>query len=70
MSNVIRFEKYWKQKRCNARDAKVSALMVMPIELLKALWDRYDGGNAPDGHDGEDIHMVLNMRGCGEYCAV
>lgn len=45
-------------------------LHEMPIDQLKALWDRYDGCNAPDGYDGEDIHAVLNMRGEGRYCAV
>lgn len=45
-------------------------LMAKPIEELKALWDRYDGCNAPDDFSGELIHLVLNKRGEGSYCAV
>jgi hypothetical protein len=32
--------------------------------------DQYDGINAPDGHEGEDIHLALNIKGHGAYCAV
>lgn len=39
-------------------------------EQLKRLWDAYDGTNAPLGFAGEDIHLELNMRGDGRYCAV
>ena len=52
------------------REARVQALTAMPEADLKALWDRYDGLNAPDGHEGEDIHLALNLKGCGDYCAV
>ena len=39
-------------------------------EQLKRMWDAYDGTNAPLGFEGEDIHLELNMRGEGSYCAV
>ena len=52
------------------RDAEVRKLFNMPDDQLKALWDRYDGSNAPDGYCGENIHMALNMKGLGAYCAV
>lgn len=68
-NNVIELVNHL-NKRVSAHDKKLASLTAMPIEQLKSLWDRYDGGNAPDEYDGEDIHKVLNMRGCGEYCAV
>lgn len=37
---------------------------------MRKLWDAYDGGNAPEGFQGEDIHAELNRRGDGRYCAV
>lgn len=45
-------------------------LMAMPLDRVKALWDAYDGSNAPNGFEGETIHLVLNKRGEGAYCAV
>jgi hypothetical protein len=45
-------------------------LTLMPIDRLKALWDEYDGGNYPGGFSGELIHLVLNLRGHGDYCPV
>jgi len=65
MSNIIG---QWVLKQM--RDERVRKLVAMPEDDLKALWDRYDGCNAPDGHDGEDIHMALNIKGAGDYCAV
>jgi hypothetical protein len=46
------------------------ALQAKPIEEVKALWDEYDGCNSPGGFSGENIHLVLNLRGEGHYCAV
>lgn len=43
---------------------------TLSIDELKALWDRYDGVNEPDGFWGEEIHRELNRRGEGRYCAV
>lgn len=42
----------------------------MPTEAIKRLWDEYDGANEPGGFMGEDIHMILNLRGESDYCAV
>lgn len=49
---------------------EVAQLREMPIEMLRLLWDLYDGCNAPLGFAGETIHAVLNELGDGAYCAV
>lgn len=46
------------------------ALSRMTVQQLRNLWDRYDGGNSPGGFSGEAIHIVLNLKGDGSYCAV
>lgn len=66
MSNVILGP--WKRQQFH--DEEIRTLTNMSGDALKALWDRYDGTNAPDGHAGEDIHAALNMKGFGVYCAV
>ena len=39
--------------------------------LLKQLWDSYDGaGTSEPAISGEAVHMVLNERKEGSYCAV
>lgn len=50
------------------RQAEV--LKGMPLPLLRGLWDQYDGANAPEGWEGEAIHLALNLAGDGGYCAV
>lgn len=45
-------------------------LREMPTEMIRLLWDLYDGCNSPLGFAGETIHAVLNERGDGAYCAV
>lgn len=45
-------------------------LRSMPVEMLRALWDCYDGCNSPLGFGGETIHAALNERGDGGYCAI
>jgi hypothetical protein len=52
------------------RDAQIRELVSMPEAELKLLWDQYDGTNSPGGRDGEDIHIALNIKGFGDYCAV
>lgn len=42
----------------------------MSDDAVKKLWDAYDGCNSPQGICGEAIHLELNLRGHGEYCAV
>lgn len=38
---------------------------------LKRLWDSYDGAETANPLiSGEAVHMVLNERGEGKYCAV
>lgn len=51
-------------------DDHIRKLVAKPVDELKALWDRYNGCNAPDGHFGEDIQLALNIKGHGDYCAV
>lgn len=53
---------------------------TLSTEALKSLWDHFD--DVPKGQPGyfwpdeenephvEDVHMVLNERGEGAYCAV
>lgn len=48
---------------------KRERLSKMPLEKVKALWDQYDGTNAPNGFEGEAVHLELNLRGEGCYCA-
>ncbi len=46
---------------------------TLSTEKLKELWDRYDGSDDTIGDDnisGEAIHLVLNERKEGSYCAV
>lgn len=52
---------------------------TMTTDALKAAWDAFDGdvaGDAPgafwpsDAPHIEDVHLVLNERGEGVYCAV
>lgn len=52
------------------RKQRLQVLTDMTDEQLMALWDQYDGCNAPGGHEGEDIHLVLNLKGLGDYCRV
>ena len=51
-------------------DGERAMMADMSDDEVKALWDRYDGCNAPDDISGEAIHFELNMRGQGLYCAV
>lgn len=50
--------------------ATMRELRAKTDDELRRLWDAYDGTNEPDGFAGEDIHLVLNERGLGAYCAV
>lgn len=45
-------------------------LLNMSVEKVRRLWDAYDGTNSPGGIGGEAIHLELNRRGEGWYCAV
>lgn len=51
---------------------RIARLKAMPVADLKALWDRYpdDGCSMVDEHDLDEVHLVLNLLGHGEYCAV
>lgn len=44
---------------------------TLATDQIKALWDSYDGAVTADPEiSGEAVHMVLNERGEGAYCAV
>lgn len=46
---------------------------TLSTDALKALWDKYDGSDDTIGDEnisGEAIHLVLNERKEGSYCAV
>ena len=60
------------QRLVLAKLAEDRQALLKPLsdEALMKLWDEYDGCNTPGGHSGEDIHMELNQRGLGHYCAV
>ena len=62
-------EAFIRQQMYNAR---IEILSAKSVEELKALWDRYpeDGSSYVDGYDLDDVHLVLNMKGHGDYCAV
>lgn len=45
-------------------------LAELPLEDVKIIWDAYDGTNSPFGFFDIAIHMTLNFRGHGDYCAV
>lgn len=47
----------------------LARLSRMKFEDIRALWDEYDGCNAPQGISGEMIHYHLNIMGDGAYCA-
>lgn len=49
---------------------ELDRLAEMDTEAVKRLWDAYDGTNDPGGFDGVSIHIDLNRRGEGIYCAV
>jgi hypothetical protein len=44
---------------------------TLSTEELKRLWDSYDGIETSDHRiSGEAVHLVLNERREGKYCAV
>lgn len=59
--------------RAGYQQGQASALdraRKLTTDQLKAAWDRYDGIDQPGDPSGEHIHLVLNERGEGAYCAV
>lgn len=58
--------------RQQMHEERIALLKTMPVEELKALWDRYPdcGSSFVDGHDLDDVHLVLNLLGHGDFCAV
>lgn len=56
--------------RPNPYRVELDGLAKLTPDAVRALWDEYDGCNCPGGFSGEAIHMDLNRRGLGRYCAV
>lgn len=57
--------RFWKEPYGTDKARKLSTIE------LKALWDSYDGAETADYLiSGEAVHLVLNERGEGKYCAV
>lgn len=50
--------------------AELMALDSLPLDRVREIWDEYDGENSPRGFSGEAVHMELNRRNDGGYCAV
>lgn len=61
------------------KDARLVEIRKLSTDDLKALWDAFDDDAKP-GFQGyfwpptepqiEEVHMILNERGEGDYCAV
>lgn len=51
-------------------DDEIDQCVALGVPMLRALWDCYDGCNAPLGFSDVAIHTALNLLGDGEYCAV
>lgn len=73
-----RFARLMSQSRMNKRMGfsmpyGTDFARTLSTEKLKELWDKYDGIDTSIGDDnisGEAIHLVLNERKEGSYCAV
>lgn len=52
--------------------ARIASLKAKPVDELKALWDRYpdDGSSMVEEYDLDEVHLVLNLLGNGDYCTV
>lgn len=62
LSDVIRY---------SIHQAKLRDLRAMSVVELRKLWDSFDEETSFCGeYDCADVHMVLNEKGDGEYCAV
>lgn len=73
MSDAIarEFAKIWLLRNGpNPYAAELDRMAGMELSDVRKLWDAYDGTNSPLGFSGEAIHMELNLRGDGLYCAV
>lgn len=73
LSNADRKYLEWQRDRDRLEDMcpGVKAARQLSTSALKALWDSYDGAETSDpAISGEAVHLVLNERGEGLYCAV
>lgn len=62
LDDAQRYPMWWRRE--------MAELRTWPTDLVRVLWDLYDGSNSPLGFAGETIHAALNERGDGAYCAV
>lgn len=65
------FAELLRQARRPRPPAGYEKCRAMATDDLKRLWDSYDGAETADPEvSGEAVHLVLNQRGEGIYCAV
>ena len=52
------------------RAQKLAKLRSMSISELRRLWDTVGDDSFSEGFDCADIHLIMNEKGDGRYCAV
>ena len=52
------------------RGEKLKELRHLSIAELRKLWDEIGDDSFSGGYDCADIHLILNEKGDGDYCAV
>ncbi len=73
------FSEIWDAfQRSQRAEAKLAEIRKLSTLELKTLWDAFDGDAEPgcpgffwpeNGPHIEEIHLLLNERGEGDYCA-
>jgi hypothetical protein len=53
-----------------ARIKALKELRQKSVEELRRLWDAFGDDSFCEGYDCADVHLVLNEKGDGVYCAV
>lgn len=49
---------------------QIDRLRTMSRDELRRLWDSFDESSFCGEYYCEDVHLVMNEKGDGEYCAV
>ena len=52
------------------REARLQELRAMSITELRELWDNVGDDSFSGDYDCEYVHLVMNEKGDGDYCAV
>lgn len=58
----------WIEKQLDEK--RLAPLRAMTVPELRALWDNVGDDSFSSGFDIADIHLVMNEKGDGAYCAV